>query len=286
MLAFALNQCHLVDRLLGLGHQSGDLKHLACAFAVTCSDDWCVNVLEAAILEELVGGESQVVSDAHNSRDQFCAAAQVGLLAKELLCVALDRQGVLRGIGRTCDSDFVDVLGADLELEWLTVLGTHDKLASDNVSRADLSLRDLIIVWNVTRDDNLQRVLAATIVELNEEEVLTTSTSCACPTTDLDQMIQVGLVVFPETCDAHSVAIGEQRLLPGAESRVAIKVALQGAIVARVDEGLFGCLSLHLGSSRATFRCLSGLLGGSLSCGSLIIGFNHVSTCEVTYANR
>lgn len=198
--------------------------------------------------------------------------------------MALDGQGVLRRIGRTCDPDFVDVLGADLKLEWLTVLRAHNKLSSDYVSRADLSLRDLIIVWNVTRDDNLKRVLAATIVELNEEEVLTTCTGCACPASDLDQMIQVGLVVFPETCNAHSVAIGEQRLLPGAESRVAIKVALQRAIVARVDEGLFGCLSLHLSGSRATFRGLSGLLGGSFSCGSLIIGFNHVSTSEVTYA--
>ena len=241
-----------------------------------------MNVLEAAILEELVRGEGQVVSNAHNSRDQLCAAAQMCLLAKELLSVALDRQGVLRRIGRTCDPDFVDVLGADLKLEWLTVLGAHYKLASDDVSRADLSLRDLIIVWNVTRYDNLKRVLAATIVELNEEEVLATSAGCASPTTDLDEMIQVGLVVLPETCDAHSVTIGEQRLLPGAESRVAIKVALQGAIVARVDEGLFGCLSLHLGGGRATLRCLSGLLSGSLSRGSLIIGFNHVSTCEVT----
>ena len=88
-------------------------------------------------------------------------------------------------------------------------------------------------------------------------------------------------MVLPETCDADSVTVSEQRLLSGSESGVAVKVALQRAVVARVDEGLFSCLHL-LGAGRATLRRLGGLLSGSLRGRGLIIGFNHVSFCEVT----
>lgn len=47
----------------------GYLEQLACALAVGSSNDRRVDVLEAALLEEFVRRERQVVADAHHARD-------------------------------------------------------------------------------------------------------------------------------------------------------------------------------------------------------------------------
>lgn len=56
-----------------------------------------MDVLETAFLEELVRGVGQVVTDAHDGRDQFCAATQMSLGTEIFVSVALGRQGVLVG---------------------------------------------------------------------------------------------------------------------------------------------------------------------------------------------
>jgi len=38
------------------GKYGSNLKHFSCTFTITCSNDWCVYVKEATLLEELVGG--------------------------------------------------------------------------------------------------------------------------------------------------------------------------------------------------------------------------------------
>lgn len=90
-----------------------------------------MDVLEAALLEELMSSVSQVVTDAHDRGDQLGAASQMSLSAEELVCVALRGKGVLVSRGIADEFTLVDGCGADLNLKWLACCGTTDQLARD-----------------------------------------------------------------------------------------------------------------------------------------------------------
>ena len=110
------------------------MEHLTCALAITSCDNRRVNVLEAALLEELVRSVRQVVADAHDGGNQLCAASQMCLRAKELIGVALRGQGVLV-CGRVAHKvALVDGLGADLQLEVLTLGRAGNQLAGGFVA--------------------------------------------------------------------------------------------------------------------------------------------------------
>ena len=101
----------------------------------------------------------------------------------------------------------MNCLGVDLKLKWLTVLRAPNKLTSDLVTRANLRVRDFFEVWDVTRNNDLQGSLTASIVELNEEKVLTAETSCSSPSTNTDNHVKVGLEVAPQSGNTHTVTI-------------------------------------------------------------------------------
>ena len=110
------------------------MEHLPCALAITSRDNWCVDVLEAAFLEELVRSVRQVVADAHNRGNQLCTASQMSLRAEELIGVALRGQGVLVCGRVTHKVALVDGLGADLQLEVLTLGRAGNQLAGGFVA--------------------------------------------------------------------------------------------------------------------------------------------------------
>lgn len=187
------------------------------------------------------------------------------LRPQELLRQPLGGERVLCRVSSAGDLDFVHGFRADLELEWLAVLGAADELTSDLVARADLSVRELIKVGEVTRSNNLQGTLATSIVKLNEEEVLTSEARRASPTTNGDQHIKVGLMVVPKRGNSNAVSVREQRLLLSFNRRVTFKCVLDGTVVALVNRGLRGsggslsrgasALCLGLGRGRRG-RCL------------------------------
>ena len=97
-----------------------------------------MNILKAALLEEFVRRVSQVIADAHDSRNQLCAASQVSLRAKKFVGVTLRRQRILVCRRVTHELALVDCLRADLQLEGLTLSRTTDQLARGRVAGTNL----------------------------------------------------------------------------------------------------------------------------------------------------
>ena len=89
-----------------------------------------MDVLEASLLEELVSGVRQVVSDAHDSRDQLCAATKMCLSAEIFTGEALRWKGILGRICCTYNLDLVYIFRADLKLKWLSLLRTANEFTS------------------------------------------------------------------------------------------------------------------------------------------------------------
>ena len=133
-----------------------------------------MDVLEAALLKELMSSVSQVVTDAHDRGDQLGAASQMSLGAEELVCVALRGKGVLVSWGIANQLALVDSCGADLNLEGLACSGAADQLSCDRVAGSNFGGFEVFQVWDVSRDNNLHAALTTTIVQFNEEEVFTT----------------------------------------------------------------------------------------------------------------
>lgn len=50
-----------------------NLEHFTCTFTIWCCNAWSVNVKEATLLEESVGGVWQVVSNSCHCWDKLCA---------------------------------------------------------------------------------------------------------------------------------------------------------------------------------------------------------------------
>jgi hypothetical protein len=81
----------LLVHKLGLGNWvmrrwqgSGHLEHLSSTFAIGSGDDWSVNVQESSLLEESVGGESQVVSHSNHSSESVGPRSQMSLFSQSL----------------------------------------------------------------------------------------------------------------------------------------------------------------------------------------------------------
>lgn len=186
------------------------------------------------------------------------------LSSEVLLRQPLGGQGVLGGIGYARDLDLVHGLRADLQLEWLAVLGAPDELAGDHVAGTDLGVGNLLEVGDVSRYDDLDGTLATTVVELKEEEVLTTEASGAGPATDADKVTKVWLVVAPERSNTSAISVGKQRLLLGLDLGVTVECVLNGATVAFVDGSVSGS---GCGSISGSLSGGTGALGLGLSWG-------------------
>ena len=97
-----------------------------------------MNILKAALLEEFVRRVSQVIADAHDSRNQLCAASQVSLSPQVLISVLLWGQWVLCSRSDANEVTLVHLLAADGQLEGLTLLRATDQLARGLEAGADL----------------------------------------------------------------------------------------------------------------------------------------------------
>ena len=95
-------------------HRRGDLEHRAGSFAVAGRDDWSVDVVEAALVEELVNGLRKLVPHPENRTERVPANPKVRLLAQKLHRRAL----LLQGVGeRICFAK--DFQGGSLEFDGL-----------------------------------------------------------------------------------------------------------------------------------------------------------------------
>ena len=86
-----LTEVHLA---IGSARQVGQVKradaeHFTSAFAITCSDDRCVNPEEAVVAEVAMHGLRHGVANASQCAERIGARAQVRLLAQELHAVRL-----------------------------------------------------------------------------------------------------------------------------------------------------------------------------------------------------
>ena len=140
-----------------------------------------MNVLEASFLEELVSGVGQVVSDARNRRDQLSAASQMSLRSEEFSSVFLLGKRVLVSRSGSEKLDHVGLSTADLKLEWLSFFRTADKLACSFEGGSNFSVFHFVKVGHLTGDNDLERALATSVVQLNEEKAFSTKTGGTCP---------------------------------------------------------------------------------------------------------
>lgn len=129
-------------------------------------------------------GVSQVVSDAHNSRDKLCAATEMGLSTKVFLSEALGWQGILIGLCISDKLDLVNILRTDLELEGLALFGAANKFTCGGNTASDLSGGNFCKVWDISRHDDLNGALTTSIVKLDEEKSFSTSTGATGPSSN------------------------------------------------------------------------------------------------------
>lgn len=113
------------------------LEHLACALAVTGSDNGRMHVQEPMALEEGVGGIGELVANAGDGADGVGAWPQVRLLAQELHAVLLLRHRVRGAVARPKVQD----LGR-LDLDFLQrACGTPEAVSGREHCRAALAGR-------------------------------------------------------------------------------------------------------------------------------------------------
>ena len=120
----------VVDRTAGLGEglevEGRDLEHLARALGVGGGDEGRVDVVEAALLEELVDGEGHAVADPGHRAEGIGPGPEVGDLAEELEGVGLLLEGIALGGGLADDGE-----ASGLDLELLARGGRGDEAAFD-----------------------------------------------------------------------------------------------------------------------------------------------------------
>lgn len=120
------------------------LEHLTGTFAIRGSDERSVDVLESALLEELMGRVGEVVADAAHGADQVCARSQVRDFSQVLVGVLLLRQGVLASVAVANDLRLVASVGlGDLHFEQLALGGALDESALELKRGAHVGLGQL-----------------------------------------------------------------------------------------------------------------------------------------------
>ena len=74
----------LGDWLIVIWKHGSNLEHLSSTLAVRGSDDWGVDVQESSLLEELMSGESKVVSHSGDSTEGVGSCSQMSLFSQGL----------------------------------------------------------------------------------------------------------------------------------------------------------------------------------------------------------
>ena len=134
----------------------------------------------------------------------------MSLRAQELVRVALcwKRIGVSRS--DTNQIALVNVFTADWKFEGLTLGWAANQLTRGLEARSDLSNQELVNVWNVSLHDNLETLLAASVVQLYEEQVLTSNSSWAGPACNRNQVIDIWLKVLVQSSYSDTVAVSKE----------------------------------------------------------------------------
>ena len=174
--------------VLGAGrvrHVEGrDAEHLARALAVGAGEYGRVDIDKAAVLEELVYRRRRDAADAEHGGEQVGPGPQVLDGAQEFHAVALFLQRVVR----RGDALHRDLRG--LELKGLLGLGREHELALYNKSRADVLVRDLVVIGQIPPvEHDLQALVAGAVVKLDEAEILHVPD---CPDPAADRYLTVG----------------------------------------------------------------------------------------------
>jgi hypothetical protein len=139
------------------------LEHLSGTFTVAGRDARGVDVQEAAFLEELMSGISQVVSDTSHGRNQLGAGTQVSVLTEILVGVAFGWKWVSGAIAMANHLTRVPFWVANLQLKQLTLSRALDELALELVAGTNFACSDVIEVWHGAVDYDLESRRAAAI---------------------------------------------------------------------------------------------------------------------------
>lgn len=115
-----------------------------------------MDIVEAALLEEFVRREGEVVAYTGDGGDQLCAGSQVGDIAQELNRVSLLGQRVRVSWAVTNHFRRVNASFADLQIEDLSLGDTFDELALELVACADFGSRNILEVGHRAIHDNLE----------------------------------------------------------------------------------------------------------------------------------
>ena len=168
-----------------------------------------MDVLETALLEEFVGGVGEVVPDAHNSTDQFCARSHVRDVSQVLVGVLLLREVVRVARAFANNFDAVHFGVANLQLHKLSLRGRFNKFADHLEACACGLVRNFGKVGHSAVDNDLERRTARAIVQLDEAEVLATHAEGAGPASNLNIVVEHLLVLWcVEGCNSHAFAGG------------------------------------------------------------------------------
>ena len=142
----------------------GHLEHVAGTFAVAGSDERCVEVEEAVLVEVGVDGHRHVMADAHHGPEGVRAQAHVGVLAHIFKGLSL----LLHGVGGIARAEDFDLRGLDLHS--LSGGGALYELSfdADAGSGGDELHRGLVEVLVFTH--NLNVLDGGAVVEGDEED--------------------------------------------------------------------------------------------------------------------
>ena len=136
-----------------------------------------MQVEEALVVEELVDGKGQVVTDAEHGAKGIGAHAQVSLGAQELQRVAFLLHGIVVGTGAVN----LDALG--LDLNGLALALRLDEQTLDVQAGACSDGTQLLLAELLEVNDNLQVVDGRSVVQCDELDELV-STAAANPALD------------------------------------------------------------------------------------------------------
>ena len=185
---FAKEVLRVVDfAIIGLRRvgevERSDLKHLSSPFGIAAGDERRVEVEEATIVEELVDGESHVVTHAEDGTEGVGARAEVSDGAQVFERVSFLLQRVFERVRLAIDGDV-----GGLDFDGLPFALALDEVAdgTDAGTRGDALDERLVKAREV--NDYLYGVDGAAVVECDEVDVLVAA-SGTNPTFDVDDLV-------------------------------------------------------------------------------------------------
>jgi hypothetical protein len=163
-----------------------------------------MDVEEAVVLEELMGGECQVVFNSGHGRVDLGPGSQMGNISQSFKRNVLAVEGILVVIAFTVDLSLLERLALQLQLDGLSLPDGFFNFASKSEGVGSLGLLELLPVGDGVVNDHLQRDVVGPVNELDEEQRIFCLKSCfSGPSDHSDHLVHIGLPVAQQVRQSH-----------------------------------------------------------------------------------